>query len=139
VQQTVNAFSKAPSLNLTPLTSKPAPGKKLIYLVNAAAPTTATNGQAVAAAAAVLGWTTSTISFAGDPASLAQALAQAVGDKPDGVIVSGEDPAVFANALKAAGQAGVPVFDGGVPATPTGAAAGGLTGVSSRTAASPRR
>jgi ribose transport system substrate-binding protein len=130
VQQTLSEFSKEPTLGLTPLASKPAPGKKLIYLDNSAAPTTITNGKAVAAAAAVLGWTTSTISYAGDPASLAQAVTQAVGDKPSAIILSGEDQSAFASALKAAGQAGVPVFDGGVPDVPTGAAAGGLTGVS---------
>jgi ribose transport system substrate-binding protein len=130
VLQTVSQFSREPSLNLVPLKSKPAPGKKIIYLINSAAPTTITNGNAVAAADKVLGWTTSTLSFAGDPASLSQAVTQAVSQKPDAIIVSGEDSAVFANALKAAGQAGVPVFVGGVPDVPTGAAAGGLTGVS---------
>src|SRR5262249_50416267 len=130
VLQTVTDSSKEPSLNLVPLKSKPAPGKKIVYLVNAAAPTTITNGNAVAAAAKVLGWTTSTLSFAGDPASLSSAVTQAVGQKPDAIIVSGGGPALFAHALKAAGQAGVPVFAGGVPAVPTGAAAGGLTGVS---------
>lgn len=130
VLQTVNQFSKEASLNLTPLASKPAAGKKLIYLANSAAPTDVTNGQAVAAAAKVLGWTTTTIDYAGDPASLSSALTQAVGDKPDAIVLSGQDPAVFADALKAAGKADIPVFEGGVPSTPTGAAAGGLSGVS---------
>jgi ribose transport system substrate-binding protein len=127
---TVDRYLKEPVLDLTPLTSKPAAGKHLIYIDNSAAPTTITNGQAVIAAAKLLGWTVSTLSYAGDDATLAQAFAQAITDKPDGIVLSGEDTADFATSLKAADKAGIAVFDGGVADTPTGLAAGGLAGVS---------
>jgi ribose transport system substrate-binding protein len=127
---TVGQYLKEPVLDLTQLKSKPAAGKHLIYIDNSAAPTTITNGQAVAAAAKLLGWTVSTLSYAGDDASLAQTFAQAITDKPDGIILSGEDTADFATALKAADKAGIPVFDGGVADIPTGVSGGGLAGVS---------
>lgn len=117
-------------MGLTKLASKPPTGKSIVYLADTLAPTDVMNGQAAVAAAKLLGWHAQTIGYAGDPASLATALQQAVADKPTAVLISGQDAAAFSSALKAADEAGVPVFVGGVPDTPTGMAAGGLEGVS---------
>jgi ABC-type sugar transport system substrate-binding protein len=126
----VSQYLKEPDLQLTALKSKPAAGKHLIYINNSAAPTTVTNGQAFQAAAKTLGWTVSFLSYAGDDASLASAMQQAIGDKPDGIVLSGEDQSDFATTLAAADKAGIPVFDGGVADTPTGTSGTGLSGVS---------
>lgn len=130
VAGTVSQYSGQATLDLQPLKSKPAAGKHLIYLVDTAAPLTATIGQDVTAGAKELGWTVTTESYAGDPASLATAIAQADAEKPDAIVLSGDDQSHFTNALKASDAAGIPVFVGGVADTPTSLADGGLAGVS---------
>jgi ABC-type sugar transport system substrate-binding protein len=130
VSQRVDQFKGEAKIDLKPLTQKPAAGKKLIYLANSAAPTDVQNGKNVAAGAKTLGWSTSTIGYPGDPASLSSALLEAVNRHPDAIVLSGQDPSVYSSALKQAGKAHIPVFVGGVPATPTGMAAGGVSGVS---------
>ncbi|MQY31569.1 sugar ABC transporter substrate-binding protein [Nocardia aurantia] len=130
VSGTVSRYSGQAPLDLPALQAKPATGKHLVYLVDTAAPLTATIGQHAAAAAKELGWTVTTENYAGDPASLATAIAQADSEKPDAILLSGEDQSHFAGALKASDAAGIPVFVGGVPNTPTTLAEGGLAGVS---------
>jgi ribose transport system substrate-binding protein len=130
VSSVVDEFRGEAKLGLQPISKKPATGKHVIYLANAAAPTTVTNGQAFLEAAKTLGWTGKMVNYAGDPASLSSALDSAVGEKPDAVVLSGADPSSFSNSLKKAGAAGVPVFVGGAPAKPTGMESGGLSGLS---------
>jgi ribose transport system substrate-binding protein len=130
VASTVSQFEGSPNLGLNPLSATPPTGKSLVYLANTNAPTDVMNGQAATAAAQLLGWHMKTIGYAGDPATLATALGEAVAQKPDGVLISGQDSAAFSSALQKADQAGVPVFVGGVPDTATGMSAGGLEGVS---------
>ena len=89
-------------MGLTQLASKPPTGKSIVYLADTLAPTDVMNGQAAVAAAKLLGWHAQTIGYAGDPASLATALQQAVADKPTAVLISGQDAAAFSSALKAA-------------------------------------
>jgi ribose transport system substrate-binding protein len=125
-------YSAEPKLDLTPLTAKPAGGRNVVYLANSNAPTDVTNGKAFSAGAKLLGWTPSTINYAGDPATLSTAIQQAIGNKPKpaAIVISGQDPSRFTNALAQASAAGVPVFDGAVPTDPTGMSAKGLSGVS---------
>ncbi|WGL54150.1 substrate-binding domain-containing protein [Nocardioides sp. BP30] len=130
VSATVDQFRGEAQLGLKPLSAKPATGKHVIFLANAAAPTTVTTGGFFLEAAKTLGWTGKMENYAGDPASLATAVDQAVSEKPDGIVISGADPSSFSNALKKAGAAGVPVFVGGAPAKPTGMDQGGLSGLS---------
>ncbi|MCX4091017.1 sugar ABC transporter substrate-binding protein [Nocardia sp. alder85J] len=130
VSAVVSQYSGQAALDLPPLKAKPAPGKHLVYLADTAAPLTATIGQDVTAGAKELGWSVTTETYAGDPASLATAMAQAVSEKPDAILLSGEDQSHFTKALQAADAAGIPVFVGGVPNTPTTLAEGGPAGVS---------
>ncbi|MET0999223.1 MAG: substrate-binding domain-containing protein [Marmoricola sp.] len=130
VEATVTKYLGEAELGLEPLSAKPEPGKHVIYLANSKAPTDVTNGEYVMEAVETLGWTGDTINYEGDPASLSEALDQAVNEKPDAVVLSGQDPSAYANSLKKAGEAGVPVFVGGVPVAPEGMDKGGLTGVS---------
>jgi ribose transport system substrate-binding protein len=130
VEATVQQFLGEAQIDLEPLSAKPEPGRHVIYLANSNAPTDIANGEYFLAAAELLGWTGDTINYAGDPATLSEALDEAVNDQPDAVVFSGQDPAAFANSLEKASEAGVPVFVGGTPGTPEGMENGGLSGVS---------
>lgn len=129
IDQTLNQYSGQAPIGLTPLEAKPAAGEKVIHLSNSASPEDALVAQGFLAAAKVLGWSASTISYAGDPASVASAFQQAISDKPDAIEVDAESPGTIATSLKAAAAAGIPVFEEATPVSPTGMSAGGLTGV----------
>lgn len=126
----LHQYSGEAKLDLQPLSKRPDPGRKVVYLANSNAPTDVTNGKAFTAASGLLGWSATTINYAGDPATLSTAIQQAVSGKPDAIVISGQDPSRFSNALQQASAAGVPVFDGGVPSAPAGISANGLSGVS---------
>lgn len=112
---------------LKPLSGPPPKGLNVIYLANSGAPQDILNGKAFTQAADLLGWHPSTIDYAaGDTASLGSALDQAIQDKPDAIVIAGEDPSLFANGLKEANAAGIPVFDSAVDVQPS---TNGLAGV----------
>jgi ribose transport system substrate-binding protein len=126
VTQQVEKYSKPPRITFQRLASTPAKGKSVIYLANSQIPTDVQNGQYFSAGAKVLGWNPKVIAYAGTPASLGQAMTQAIALKPAAIAESGQEPATFAPELKAAASAGIPVIAGGALTAPTGMKNGGL-------------
>jgi ribose transport system substrate-binding protein len=110
-QAHVALLEKTPSLGITtPLKSKPAHGKKVVWLEgNAESVVPLTAG--VQAATAALGWQYTAIPFTyGDPQSTSSAMSQAVSEHPNFIVVSGQSVATLGQGLVAAKAAHIPVF-----------------------------
>jgi ribose transport system substrate-binding protein len=97
------------SLGLSALQKKPAPGKKIVVVVNNI-PESGYIKDGAVAAARVLGWTVTPIVYdAASPTGLTAAFAQAVEEAPDGVITNATNATDYAEAAKALADKNIPV------------------------------
>lgn len=95
--------------DLPPLSTTPAPGKKVVVITNNSDAAVTLNKAAVDAAH-VLGWTPIPIVYdAADPTGLTDAFAQAVADNPDGVITNSLEASDYAEAAGIFEERGIPV------------------------------
>jgi ribose transport system substrate-binding protein len=86
------------------------PGKTLVYVAQTLAnPGVAGNVEGVQEAAAVIGWQVRVIDGHGDPAGIAAAMDQAIGLRPDGIVIGGFDPGSVGAQIDHADAAGIPL------------------------------
>ena len=102
----------ATSLNIdVPLKEKPAPGKDVVWLEGNIEDIVAI-GEGLKAATDALGWNLRTLTVdAADPQAQNGAMLQAVAQKPDYIVTSGQPVSTFEEGDKAAMAAGIPIFD----------------------------
>ena len=102
----------ATSLNIdVPLKEKPATGKNVVWLEGNIEDIVAI-GQGLKAATSALGWNMRTLTYdTSDPQAINGAMLQAVAQKPDFIVTSGQPVSSFEEADKAAKAANIPIFD----------------------------
>jgi ribose transport system substrate-binding protein len=97
------------SVDLAPLKGKPAPGKKIVIVVNNI-PESQYLKEGAMAAAQLLGWTVTPIVYdVASPTGLTAAFAQAVEEAPDGVMTNATNATDYAQAAKALAEKHIPV------------------------------
>ncbi|MFB6438840.1 substrate-binding domain-containing protein [Streptomyces sp. NPDC056411] len=102
----VNAPWKGPTTG-----PRAAHDKSIVYIAQTLTnPGVAGVGQGVQEAAGIVGWHARTLNGQGTPAGQRAAFKQAVGLKPDGIVISGFDPATAAESVKKARKAGIPLI-----------------------------
>ncbi|MCY3661444.1 MAG: substrate-binding domain-containing protein [bacterium] len=94
----------------TPLSATPEPGKTLIW-IECPTPGCVLVGNGITDAAAHLGWTVDRIGHDLTPEGTAGAMAQAVAQNPDAVLISGSVNAFYEDSLATLNERGVPVID----------------------------
>lgn len=95
----------------TPLSKKPAAGKKIYFLQCSQPVCTAFLG-GLQAAAKVLGWTVQKAPFTQTPEGIQSAVQAAIDAKPDGIFFTGISPSLIGPQLANAKKAGIPIVDG---------------------------
>jgi ribose transport system substrate-binding protein len=119
-------FEKRPtSIGITTPVGKAIPKGKVIDFIQCGVPACAVEGNILASATTLLGWTLDRLNAGTSSQTIADAYQQAVTNKPAAVIGSGYPKVLFATQLKALAAEHVPVLEAFV-ADNTG---GGLTGV----------
>ncbi|MEU9124972.1 substrate-binding domain-containing protein [Streptomyces sp. NPDC048506] len=94
-------------------------GKTVVYIAQTLTnPGVAGVAQGVQEAAKIVGWHARTLNGQGTPDGLRAAFKQALGLKPDGIVISGFDPAVVAEGVKRANKAGIPLIGWHATAAP---------------------
>jgi ribose transport system substrate-binding protein len=106
-------YLKAPtSIGIsTPLSKKPAAGKRIYFLQCSQPVCTAFLG-GLKSATAALGWKVEGHSFTQTPEGIQSAVQAAVDAKPDGIFFTGISPTLIPNQLAAAKAAGIPIVAG---------------------------
>lgn len=94
----------------TPLSATPEPGKTLIW-IECPTPGCVLVGNGISDAAAHLGWSVDRIGHDLTPEGTAGAMAQAVAQNPDAVLISGSVNAFYEDSLSELNERGVPVID----------------------------
>ncbi|MDE0654191.1 MAG: substrate-binding domain-containing protein [bacterium] len=94
----------------TPLSATPEAGKTLIW-IECPTPGCVLVGNGITDAAAHLGWTVDRIGHDLTPEGTAGAMAQAVAQNPDAVLISGSVNAFYEDSLAELNERGVPVID----------------------------
>lgn len=94
----------------TPLSATPERGKTLIW-IECPTPGCVLVGNGITDAASHLGWTVERIGHDLTPEGTAGAMAQAVAQNPDAVLISGSVSAYYEDSLAALHERGVPVID----------------------------
>ncbi|MDE0193971.1 MAG: substrate-binding domain-containing protein, partial [bacterium] len=94
----------------TPLSATPESGKTLIW-IECPTPGCVLVGNGITDAAAHLGWTVDRIGHDLTPEGTAGAMAQAVAQNPDAVLISGSVNAFYEDSLATLNERGVPVID----------------------------
>lgn len=94
----------------TPLSATPETGKTLIW-IECPTPGCVLVGNGITDAAAHLGWTVARIGHDLTPEGTAGAMAQAVAQNPDAVLISGSVNAFYEDSLATLNERGVPVID----------------------------
>lgn len=111
----------------TPLSATPESGKTLIW-IECPTPGCVLVGNGITDAAAHLGWTVERIGHDLTPEGTAGAMAQAVAQSPDAVLISGSVSAFYEDSLAALAEQGVPVIDSS-SVNEVGGAANGIYGM----------
>ena len=111
----------------TPLSATPESGKTLIW-IECPTPGCVLVGDGITDAAAHLGWTVERIGHDLTPEGTAGAMAQAVAQNPDAVLISGSVSAFYEDSLAALNESGVPVIDSS-SVNEVGGAANGIYGM----------
>ncbi|MCY3560856.1 MAG: substrate-binding domain-containing protein [bacterium] len=111
----------------TPLSATPEPGKTLIW-IECPTPGCVLVGNGITDAAAHLGWTVERIGHDLTPEGTAGAMAQAVAQNPDAVLISGSVNAFYEDSLATLNERGVPVIDSS-SVNEVGGAANGIYGM----------
>ena len=111
----------------TPLSATPEGGKTLIW-IECPTPGCVLVGDGITDAAAHLGWTVERIGHDLTPEGTAGAMAQAVAQNPDAVLISGSVNAFYEDSLAALAEQGVPVIDSS-SVNEVGGAANGIYGM----------
>ena len=111
----------------TPLSATPAAGKTLIW-IECPTPGCVLVGNGITDAAAHLGWTVERIGHDLTPEGTAGAMAQAVAQNPDAVLISGSVNAFYEDSLATLNERGVPVIDSS-SVNEVGGAANGIYGM----------
>ena len=111
----------------TPLSATPEPGKTLIW-IECPTPGCVLVGDGITDAAAHLGWTVERIGHDLTPEGTAGAMAQAVAQNPDAVLISGSVNAFYEDSLATLNERGVPVIDSS-SVNEVGGAANGIYGM----------
>ena len=111
----------------TPLSATPEPGKQLIW-IECPTPGCVLVGNGITDAAAQLGWTVERIGHDLTPEGTAGAMAQAVAQNPDAVLISGSVNAFYEDSLATLNERGVPVIDSS-SVNEVGGAANGIYGM----------
>ena len=111
----------------TPLSATPEPGKTLIW-IECPTPGCVLVGNGITDAAAHLGWTVARIGHDLTPEGTAGAMAQAVAQNPDAVLISGSVNAFYEDSLATLNERGVPVIDSS-SVNEVGGAANGIYGM----------
>ncbi|MCE2532525.1 MAG: substrate-binding domain-containing protein, partial [Acidimicrobiia bacterium] len=111
----------------TPLSATPEPGKTLIW-IECPTPGCVLVGDGITDAATHLGWTVQRIGHDLTPEGTAGAMAQAVAQNPDAVLISGSVSAFYEDSLAALNESGVPVIDSS-SVNEVGGAANGIYGM----------
>ncbi|MEU9117197.1 substrate-binding domain-containing protein [Streptomyces sp. NPDC048483] len=94
-------------------------GKTLVYIAQTLTnPGVAGVAQGVQEAAEIVGWRARTLNGQGTPHGIRAAFQQALRLKPDGIVISGFDPAIAAEGVKKANKAGIPLIGWHATATP---------------------
>ncbi|MGW8397227.1 substrate-binding domain-containing protein [Streptomyces lydicus] len=94
-------------------------GKTLVYIAQTLTnPGVAGVAQGVQEAAKIVGWRARTLNGQGTPDGLRAAFKQALGLKPDGIVISGFDPGIAAEDVKKAARAGIPLIGWHATAAP---------------------
>jgi ribose transport system substrate-binding protein len=118
-QATVEQYSKTPaSINITtPLSKKPATGKKII-VVESSEPTSLKTDAGFKEAASALGWSVSIVPEGTGPEDPAKAFGQAIDAKPDAIFISGNPLSTMRSQVDRAKQQHIIVIqsDAGEPA-----------------------
>src|SRR3954453_20292830 len=97
------------SVDLPPLKKTPAPGKKIIFVVNNL-PESGYIGDGAVDAGKLLGWDVKKIVYdVASPTGVTAAFAQAVDESPDGVMTNATNTTDYAAAAKALAQKKIPV------------------------------
>lgn len=113
----------------TPLSKKPAPGKKVIFLASSI-PYEQVLAKSAQQAAAAVGWTSRTINFAPTVEDVNAKFQQAISDKPDVILFNGWPIAAVRQSVAAAKAAGILVVDSAVTDEPTGSGTTGFAATS---------
>ncbi|KIZ16061.1 substrate-binding domain-containing protein [Streptomyces natalensis] len=112
--QEVNAPWKGPTTG-----PKAVHGKTVVYIAQTLTnPGVAGVAQGVEEAAKILGWHARTLNGQGTPDGMRAAFKQALGLKPDGIVIGGFDPRSVAADVKKANKAGIPLIGWHATAAP---------------------
>lgn len=93
--------------------------KTVVYIAQTLTnPGVAGVAQGVQEAAKIVGWRVRTLNGQGTPEGIRAAFKQALGLKPDGIVISGFDPGIAAESVKRANSAGIPLIGWHATAAP---------------------
>ncbi|TJZ57254.1 sugar ABC transporter substrate-binding protein [Streptomyces piniterrae] len=94
-------------------------GKSVVFIAQTLTnPGVAGVAQGVQEAAKIVGWHARTINGQGTPRGIRAAFKQAIGLKPDGIVIGGFDPEMAAEEVKKANKAGIPLIGWHATAAP---------------------
>ncbi|MGW1376886.1 substrate-binding domain-containing protein [Streptomyces sp. NPDC002446] len=94
-------------------------GKTVVYIAETLTnPGVAGVAKGVQEAAKIVGWRARTINGQGTPDGIRAAFKQAIGLKPDGIVIGGFDPKTAAESVKKANTAGIPLIGWHATAAP---------------------